>query len=444
MVETTDDVLHVVGGKPLNGTIKVRGAKNFVSKAMVAALLAPGTSVLKNVPEIRDVHVVSDLLRLHGVDVDVNGDDGIVTIDAKNVQLADVADVDTLSGSSRIPILFSGPLLHRLGEAFIPALGGCNIGGRPIDFHLETLRKLGADVDKEHKDGIHITAPNGLHGAKIHLPYPSVGATEQTLLAAVLADGKTELSGAATEPEIMDLVAVLQKMGAIISVDVDRTFRIEGVKELKGYTHTALTDRIEAASWASAALATHGDVFVKGATQPEMMTFLNVFRKIGGEFDITDKGIRFWHPGGDLKPVAIETDVHPGFMTDWQQPLVVAMTQAKGVSVVHETVYENRFGFTDALVRMGATVQLHKDCLGPTPCRFGHQNFKHSAIITGKTPLRGADINVPDLRGGFSHVIAALTAEGTSNVTGVSVISRGYEHFVDKLTALGANFEVTA
>ena len=350
MSDNKNDILHVEGGKPLNGTIKVRGAKNFVSKAMVAALLAPGTSVLKNVPEIRDVHVVSDLLRLHGVDVTVDGANGVVTIDATNVQLADVADVDTLSGSSRIPILFSGPLLHRLGEAFIPALGGCNIGGRPIDFHLETLRKLGANVDKEHKDGIHITAPNGLHGAKIHLPYPSVGATEQTLLAAVLAEGKTELSGAAIEPEIMDLVSVLQKMGAIISVDVDRTFRIEGVKELKGYTHTSLTDRIEAASWASAALATHGDIFVKGATQPEMMTFLNVFRKIGGEFDITDKGIRFWHPGGDLKPVAIETDVHPGFMTDWQQPLVVALTQANGLSIVHETVYENRFGFTKPLV----------------------------------------------------------------------------------------------
>ena len=171
MSDNNNDILHVEGGKPLNGTIKVRGAKNFVSKAMVAALLAPGTSVLKNVPEIRDVHVVSDLLRLHGVDVTVDGDHGVVTIDATNVQLADVADVDTLSGSSRIPILFSGPLLHRLGEAFIPALGGCNIGGRPIDFHLETLRKLGANVDKEHKDGIHITAPNGLHGAKIHLPY---------------------------------------------------------------------------------------------------------------------------------------------------------------------------------------------------------------------------------------------------------------------------------
>ena len=435
------DVLHVEGGKPLNGTIKVRGAKNFVSKAMVAALLAAEKSTLKNVPEIRDVHVVSDLLRLHGVNVDVNVSDGIVEIDAAKVQLADVADVDTLSGSSRIPILFSGPLLHRLGEAFIPALGGCNIGGRPIDFHLETLRKLGANVDKDHEDGIHITAPYGLHGTKIHLPYPSVGATEQTLLAAVLAEGRTEVSGAAIEPEIMDLVAVLQKMGAIISVDVDRTFRIEGVEELHGYTHTALTDRIEAASWASAALATHGDVFIKGATQPEMMTFLNVFRKVGGRFDVTDQGIRFWHPCGDLQPVAIETDVHPGFMTDWQQPLVVALTQAKGLSIVHETVYENRFGFTKPLVDMGAKVQLYRECLGSLPCRFQQRNYKHSAVIFGPTPLTGQDIDVPDLRGGFSHLIAALTAKGPSNVHGISLIDRGYADFRGKLLALGANID---
>ena len=439
MTQTLDDVLHVKGGKPLQGTIKVRGAKNFVSKAMVAALLAPGTSQLHNVPEIRDVEVVSDLLRLHGVSVDVNGKQGVVTIDASHVQLADVSDVDTLSGSSRIPILFSGPLLHRLGEAFIPALGGCNIGGRPIDFHLETLRKLGATVDKEHAEGIHITAPEGLHGAQIHLPYPSVGATEQTLLAAVLAEGKTELSGAATEPEIMDLVAVLQKMGAIISVDVDRTFRIEGVKQLQGFTHTALTDRIEAASWASAALATHGDIFVKGARQPEMMTYLNVFRKIGGEFDITDEGIRFWRPNGDLKPVAIETDVHPGFMTDWQQPLVVALTQAHGLSIVHETVYENRFGFTKPLVSMGATIQLYKECLGSLPCRFRQHNYRHSAVIFGPTPLEGTDIEVPDLRGGFSHLIAALAASGTSDVHGISLIDRGYADFRGKLLDLGAD-----
>lgn len=440
-VRPENDVLHVEGGKPLNGTIKVRGAKNLVSKAMVAALLAPGNSVLKNVPEIRDVQVVSDLLRLHGVDVDVNGSTGIVTIDAHHVEMPAVSDVETLSGASRIPILFSGPLLHRLGEAFIPTLGGCRIGDRPIDFHLETLRKLGANVDKEHEDGIHITAPDGLTGAKIHLPYPSVGATEQTILAAVLADGKTELSGAAVEPEIMDLIAILQKMGAIISVDVDRTIRIEGVKELKGYTHTALTDRIEVASWASAALATRGDVFIKGATQPEMMTFLNVYRKVGGEFEVTDEGIHFWHPGGDLHAVAIETDVHPGFMTDWQQPLVVALTQAKGLSIVHETVYENRFGFTKPLVQMGATIQLYKECLGSLPCRFKQRNFEHSAVIFGPTPLIGRDIDVPDLRGGFSHLIAALAADGPSNVHGISLIDRGYADFRGKLTSLGARID---
>lgn len=174
-----------------------------------------------------------------------------------------------------------------------------------------------------------------------------------------------------------------------------------------------------------------------------MMTFLNVFRKVGGEFDITDSGIRFWHPGGDLKPVAIETDVHPGFMTDWQQPLVVALTQAKGVSIVHETVYENRFGFTDALVRMGASIQLHRECLGSVPCRFGQRNFLHSAVISGPTPLSGVDFDVPDLRGGFSHLIAALAAEGTSHATGLEIINRGYEKFMDKLQGLGADVELT-
>lgn len=436
-----EDVLHVTGGTPLHGRIKVRGAKNFVSKAMVAALLAPGTSVLRNVPSIRDVRVVSNLLGLHGVAVDFDAAAGVVTIDASHVELAAVDDVNTQAGSSRIPILFSGPLLHRLGEAFIPALGGDEIGGRPIDFHLNTLRQLGADIDYEHKDGIHITAPHGLHGAKIHLPYPSVGATEQTLLAAVQADGKTELSGAATEPEIMDLVCVLQKMGAVISVDVDRTYRIEGVESLKGYTHTALTDRIEAASWASAALATHGDIFVEGATQSDMMTYLNVFRKVGGQFDVTDEGIRFWHPGGDLHPVAIETDVHPGFMTDWQQPLVVALTQARGLSIVHETVYDNRFGFTKPLNQLGATIQLYRECLGSLPCRFQQRNFEHSAVIFGPSKLTGGDFDVPDLRAGFSYVITALAATGESNVRGISLIDRGYENFRDKLLALGASID---
>ncbi len=435
------DVLQVNGGIPLHGEITVRGAKNFVSKAMVASLLGESPSVLRNVPLIRDVQVVTELLELHGVRVEADDRAGTLTLDPRNVELAHVADIDAHAGSSRIPILFCGPLLHRIGEAFIPDLGGCRIGDRPINYHLDILRQFGAEVEKLDQ-GIAIRAPHGLIGTKVRLPYPSVGATEQLLLTAVRAEGITELSNAAIEPEITDLINVLQKMGAIISVDTDRVIRIEGVPRLRGFQHTALPDRIEAASWAAAALATRGDITVKGAQQPEMTTFLNTFRKVGGEFDVHDDGIRFWHPGDDLHSIVLETDVHPGFMTDWQQPLVVALTQATGLSIVHETVYENRFGFVDALIGMGATIQVYRECLGGHPCRFGQRNFYHSAVVSGPTPLEAADIEVPDLRGGFSHLIAALTAKGTSSVAGIGIIDRGYEHFLDKLGALGAEFEM--
>lgn len=434
------DELTVHGGTPLRGVITVRGAKNFVSKAMVAALLGDTPSRLRNVPRIRDVAVVTGLLELHGAVVETDDDGGELRMDPRNVEVAHVADIDAHAGSSRIPILFCGPLLHRLGEAFIPDLGGCRIGDRPINYHLDVLRQFGAVVDK-HPHGIQLTAPNGLTGVKISLPYPSVGATEQVLLTAVRSEGVTELRNAAIEPEIMDLIAVLQKMGSIISVEVDRVIRVEGVERLSGFSHTALPDRIEAASWACAALATRGDITVLGARQSELMTFLNVFRKVGGALDVQDDGIRFSHPGGALNSLVIETAVHPGFMTDWQQPLVVALTQATGLSIVHETVYENRFGFTHALCDMGAQIQLYRECLGGLPCRFGQRNFQHSAVVSGPTKLHGADIEVPDLRGGFSHLIAALAAEGTSRVRGIDLIDRGYEHFQEKLDALGAIYE---
>ncbi|MEY4713904.1 MAG: UDP-N-acetylglucosamine 1-carboxyvinyltransferase [Actinomycetota bacterium] len=435
--------ITIHGGKPLTGSIELKGAKNLVTKAMVAALLGETPSVLRDVPHISDVEVVSRLLQLHGVNIDHDPITGDMHMDPSNVEQARMVDIDAHAGSSRIPILFCGPLLHRLGEAFIPGLGGCEIGNRPVDFHFDVLRSFGAVIEKL-PTGTRLSAPEGLKGAKINLPYPSVGATEQVLLSATTADGLTELSGAAIEPEIIDLIAILQKMGAIISVDTDRVIRIEGVKKLHGYNHRAIPDRNEAASWAAAALATQGDIFVGGANQVDMMTFLNVFRKVGGAFDVLQNGIRFYHPGTDLNPVVIETDVHPGFMTDWQQPLVVAMTQAQGLSIVHETVYENRFGFTEALNAMGAQIQIYRECLGGTPCRFGQRNFYHSAVISGPTPLVGADIRVPDLRGGFSHVVAALAATGTSNVSNIQLISRGYEKFLEKLDALGADFEFEA
>jgi UDP-N-acetylglucosamine 1-carboxyvinyltransferase len=235
-------------------------------------------------------------------------------------------------------------------------------------------------------------------------------------------------------------------MGAIIKVHTDRVIEIVGVGRLRGYSHRPIPDRIEAASWAAAALATHGDVFVRGARQADMMTFLNTYTSVGGAFEIDDTpgdgGIRFWHPGGELKAVALETDVHPGFMTDWQQPMVVALTQARGLSIVHETVYESRLGYTAALNQMGATIQTYRECLGGTPCRFGRRNFMHSAVIAGPSKLHAADLVIPDLRAGFSHLIAALAAEGTSRVYGINLIHRGYEDFEAKLAALGANAEM--
>lgn len=435
--------ITINGGKPLTGRVDLKGSKNLVTKAMVAALLGDSPSTLFDVPFISDVEVVSRLLNLHGVTINHDERTGDMILDPSRVEQARMTDIDAYAGSSRIPILFCGPLLHRLGEAFIPGLGGCEIGSRPVDFHFDVLRSFGAVIEK-HPGGTRLSAPEGLKGTKIELPYPSVGATEQVLLTATIAEGKTELTGAAIEPEIIDLISILQKMGAIISVDTDRVIRIEGVKSLKGFTHRAIFDRNEAASWAAAALATGGDIYVGGAKQVEMMTFLNVYRKVGGQLEIGDDGIRFYHPGSELQPVVIETDVHPGFMTDWQQPLVVALTQAQGLSIVHETVYEQRFGFTDALKQMGANIQIYRECLGGHPCRFGQRNFNHSAVVSGPTKLLGADIRVPDLRGGFSHVVAALAAEGESNVSNVQLISRGYERFLQKLEDLGADFTFEA
>ncbi len=440
-IALTGDVLAIRGGRPLRGRVDVKGAKNLATKAMVAALLGEEPSVLRDVPDLSDVAVVRSLLEVHGVRVTEGDEPGTLHLDPSDVESAHMEEIDAHAGASRIPILFCGPLLHRLGQAFIPDLGGCRIGDRPIDFHLDALRKFGAVVEKL-PSGIRLSTRGGrLHGANIHLPYPSVGATEQVLLTAVRAEGTTELRNAAIEPEIMDLIAVLQKMGAIISYEPNRVILIEGVEKLRGYDHRSIFDRNEAASWASAALATDGEIFVGGAKQQEMLTFLNVFRKAGGWFDIREDGILFRREG-EIRPVVVETDVHPGFMTDWQQPLVVALTQANGRSVVHETVYENRMGFTQALVKMGADIVVHPHGLQDGPRRVPRRELEQAAVITGPTPLHGADIVVPDLRGGYSHVIAALTATGESKVSGVDILSRGYEKVLAKLDALGADFDV--
>lgn len=430
-----NDTVEITGGRPLNGEIALRGAKNTVSKNMVAALLSAESSTLTNVSFLEDVEIVTGLIEALGGTV--KADEQQLTIDAATISLPKAKELLPFGKRSRIPPLLCGPLLARLGEAIIPMPGGCNIGLRPINFHLQALKQLGATIE-ERDEHFYLTADK-LVGAKIHLDYPSVGATEQVLLSSVLAEGLTELSNAAVEPEIIDLIAVLQKMGAIIAVNTDRVITINGVAKLRGYHHTALPDRLEAASWACAAVATRGRIFVRGAKQLDLMTFLNKLRQVGGEFEVTDDGIEFFRGPGELRSISLETDVHPGFSTDYQQPFVILLTQAKGSSVVHETVYENRFGYTEALNKMGAQIQLYPQCLGSNECRFAGQNHLHSATVTGPTPLHGADIVIPDLRAGFSYVIAALTAEGTSRLAGYRTLYRGYENLTEKLRSLGAD-----
>jgi len=424
----------VNGGKKLSGEIRLAGAKNAATKMMIASLLTVEPCVLKNFPLIDDVRITMELMHSIG---------SLTSLDSSghslNIQTAEIKNpkVHTLSRRNRIPILALGPLLARVGEAEVPVLGGDKIGHRPVDIHIEALTALGAKI-KVTAESYQATAPKGLYGATITFRYPSVGATENTILAAVLAKGRTVIHNAATEPEIWDLIKMLQKMGAIIELGANRTIYIDGVKQLRGVTHKIMPDRNEAASFACLAVATGGDVLVRDARQEELITFLNTLRRAGGDYEVVDGGIRFFRTG-PLWPVSIETDTHPGFMTDWQQPFTILLTQADGRSQVHETVYEERFGYVKDLNLMGARITVGSKCLGELPCRFVGKTFEHSATVEGPTPLQGAQLTVRDLRSGIAHVIAALIAKGESVINGVEELDRGYEKIDERLRQLGAD-----
>lgn len=435
--ETSIDVITIEGGHALHGEVAVRGAKNSISKQLVAALLTDEPVTLHNTPAISDTFIVSEMLRAMGVEVEAEEDGaGTIHVAARTVTPLSVDRLGEFSGKSRIPILLCGPLLHRTGEALIPSLGGDDIGKRQVNWHLMVLEQLGARIE-EHADGWHLKT-TGLVGCELRLPFPSVGATEQVLLSAVLAEGTTVLHGAAIEPEIQDIIAVLQKMGAAIMFGSDREIIIHGQTRLHGYEHAAIPDRLEVASWACAAIATHGEVFVRNARVEDMVSFLGVYRLLGGHFTASPVGIHFKREAQELHAVDLGTAVHPGFMTDWQAPVGVTLTQAQGTSTLHETVYENRFGYTNALVEMGANITVESGCPKGKACRFGGLGHKHTAIFHGPTPLRAADVVVPDLRAGFSHVIAAMLAEGRTTIRNARLIDRGYESFLDKLELLGA------
>lgn len=435
------NLLKIKGGNPLKGCVRAAGAKNAMTKLLVASLLSDKKCTFYNVPNIGDVEVTVALCEEIGMQVNWNREAAIMEVVTKELKSSYIPQ--RFSGSNRIPILMIGALLGRTDQDIIvPTAGGCPIGQRPVDFHIQALEQLGAVIEYRgmKREGAYFAhAHNGLKGTVINLPYPSVGATENTILAGVTARGITTIKNAAIEPEVVELILFLQKLGAIITIDVDRTIRIQGTRRFYEVEHTVIPDRIEAASWGMAAISTKGRVFVEGAQHVNMVTFLNKVREVGGGFEIKSNGIEFFYDGPLQGGLHLETDVHPGFMTDWQQPFVVLLTQAAGSSVIHETVYENRFGYTETLREMGADISLFRQCLGGKQCRFASQSFGHSVIIKGATPLVGKEIRIPDLRAGFAYVMAALIATDDSIISGLPFLERGYESLVKKLENLGAD-----
>jgi UDP-N-acetylglucosamine 1-carboxyvinyltransferase len=438
------DLLKIKGGTPLKGYVKAAGAKNAMTKLLVASLLSDKKCIFYNVPNIGDVEVTVALCQEIGMQVNWDRQEGRMEVVTKELKTTYVPQ--RFCGSNRIPILMIGALLGRTDQDIIvPTAGGCPIGQRPVDFHIQALEQLGAVIEYRgmKREGAYFAhAHQGLKGTSITLPYPSVGTTENTILAGVTARGITIIKNAAIEPEVVELILFLQKLGAIITIDVDRTIRIQGTRHFHEVEHTVIPDRIEAASWGMAAISTKGRVFVEGAQHVNMVTFLNKVREVGGGFEIKSHGIEFFYDGPLQGGLHFETDVHPGFMTDWQQPFVVLLTQAFGSSVIHETVYENRFGYTETLCEMGADISLFRQCLGGKQCRFASQSFGHSVIVKGPTPLIGKEICIPDLRAGFAYVMAALIASDTSMISGLPFLERGYENLVKKLENLGADVSV--
>ncbi len=409
------DRLIVTGGRPLGGRVRVSGAKNSALKLMAAALLAPGRTTLRNVPRIQDCLTMADVLEHLGESV--AWDESTVSVDATG--LRSVEAPYELVSRMRASILVLGPLLARCGRARVAMPGGCNIGSRKIDLHLKGLQKMGATFDQQH--GFLEGRTDGLHGAIISLDFPSVGATENVLMAAVAARGTTVIENAAREPELGDLANFLTEMGARIDGVGTPTIEIEGVDSFAAIEHAVIPDRIEAGTYAIAACATGGRVLLEGARADHMDLVLDKLGEAGATVDVRDDGIEV-ALDGRARPVDLVTLPYPGFPTDLQPQMMAMLAAADGTSIVTENVFESRFMFVDELNRMGADIRTEG----------------HHAVIRGVGRLSAAPVRALDIRAGAAMVIAALGADGETEIADMYHVDRGYEGFEAKLAALGA------
>ncbi|MBR3260195.1 MAG: UDP-N-acetylglucosamine 1-carboxyvinyltransferase [Firmicutes bacterium] len=409
---------------PLRGEVTISGAKNAVLPLMAATLLNDQECVIRSVPHLRDVQVMKEILESLGSEIEETepGEFHIHTHDVKSAEAP-----YGLVNKMRASFLVMGPLLGRKGVARIPLPGGCAIGARPIDLHLKGFKALGAEVTI-HEEGHYayveaVAGPQGLIGDRIYLDFPSVGATENIIMAAVLAEGTTYIENAAEEPEITDLANFLNKMGAKIRGAGTDTIRIEGVKTLKHVTHTVIPDRIETGTFMIAAAITRGAVHIMNAVPDHVKPVIAKLRECGVRIEAGDDDIIVRGDLGPLNSTDIKTLPYPGFPTDMQSPFMAFLTICNGKSTVIETVFENRFMHVSQLNKMGASIET----------------AGNRASIKGNAMLRGSQVMATDLRAGAAMVLAGLVAEGETEISEIYHIERGYENFIEKFAALGAD-----
>lgn len=416
------DKIVIKGGNKLTGEVKVEGAKNAVLPILTASLLASDKpSKLVNVPALSDVETINNVLTTLNADVTYKKDENAVVVDATKT-LNEEAPYEYVS-KMRASILVMGPLLARLGHAIVALPGGCAIGSRPIEQHIKGFEALGAEIHLENGN-IYANAKDGLKGTSIHLDFPSVGATQNIIMARSLAKGKTLIENAAKEPEIVDLANYINEMGGRITGAGTDTITINGVESLHGVEHAIIPDRIEAGTLLIAGAITRGDIFVRGAIKEHMASLVYKLEEMGVELDYQEDGIRV-RAEGDLQPVDIKTLPHPGFPTDMQSQMMALLLTANGHKVVTETVFENRFMHVAEFKRMNANINVEG----------------RSAKLEGKSQLQGAQVKATDLRSVATLILAGLVADGKTSVTELNHLDRGYVDLHGKLKQLGAEIE---
>ncbi|EOH89413.1 UDP-N-acetylglucosamine 1-carboxyvinyltransferase 1 [Enterococcus asini ATCC 700915] len=413
--------IKIHGGRPLKGEVTISGAKNSAVALIPAAILADSPVILEGVPDIQDVHSLMDILEIMGVKTTFQNN----TLEIDSTELVSIPMPSGKINSLRASYYFMGALLGRFGEAVVGLPGGCYLGPRPIDLHIKGFEMLGAKVTNEHGAMYLRTPDKKLHGERIFLDMVSIGATINIMLAAVKAEGKTIIENAAREPEIIDVATLLNNMGAKIRGAGTNEIRIEGVEKLHGCRHSIIPDRIEAGTYLAMAAAVGEGIKVNNVIYEHLESYIAKLEELGVPMEVKEDSIEVF-PVKELNPVIVKTYPYPGFATDLQQPITPLLMKAKGTSDVIDTIYAKRVNHIPEMVRMGADAQIEGNMI----------------IVNGPTKLHGAEVVASDLRAGAALVIAGLMAEGTTTITNVEFILRGYDHIIEKIQALGGDIEM--